>query len=145
MAQESEAAVPVFTRAELTPMLGYGAVGEEIAVTTQVNLTWMETPGEPPEEVDEAIFGGYLDGLRAAGWQGDARLVRLGYTASVALMLAGNTVMGTAAGIWEDANAPYVEAVMGNSMDAIVENAARVAPFLFAMGDEALALAEELG
>lgn len=123
-------------------MCGLGAVGEEIGITTQVNLTWLEMGDMPPAEVDGAIFGGYLDGLRAAGWQGDPRLVRLGYTATVALVLAGNTVMGAVAGIWEDANIPYVEAIMGHPIDAIVDNAACVAPFLFDMGDEALALSE---
>ena len=31
------------------------------------------------------MFNGYLNGLRDAGWHGDARLVRLGYTAACAL------------------------------------------------------------
>lgn len=120
--------------------LGLGAVGEEIGVTTQVNLGWLEMGNLAPDEVDGAIFEGYLDGLRAAGWQGDARLVRLGYTATVALMLAGNAVMG--APLWEDVNIPFCEAVIGHPIDDIGENFARVGPFLFGMGDEALALAE---
>lgn len=120
--------------------LGLGAVGEEIGVTTQVNLGWLEMGNLAPDEVDGAIFEGYLDGLRAAGWQGDARLARLGYTATVALMLAGNAVMG--APLWEDVNVPFCEAVIGHPIDDIGENFARVGPFLFGMGDEALALAE---
>lgn len=31
------------------------------------------------------IFAGYLAGLRAAGWQGDERLARFGFTANAAL------------------------------------------------------------
>jgi hypothetical protein len=37
-------------------------------------------------ELDAIIFAGYLDGLRDAGWQGDARLVRFGYAATAALI-----------------------------------------------------------
>ena len=33
-------------------------------------------------------MAGYLEGLREAGWQGDARLARLGYAASLALRFA---------------------------------------------------------
>jgi len=34
------------------------------------------------EELDDLAFEGYLEGLRDAGWRGDPRQVRLGYTAS---------------------------------------------------------------
>ena len=35
------------------------------------------------DELDPTIFDAHLDGLRLAGWQGEAQLARLGYTASV--------------------------------------------------------------
>ncbi|GAA3507629.1 hypothetical protein FHR32_007399 [Streptosporangium album] len=31
-----------------------------------------------PPELDHAVYGAYLRGLREAGWSGDERLVRLG-------------------------------------------------------------------
>lgn len=37
---------------------------------------------------DEASVQSYLEGLREAGWRGDARLARLGYTTSLALRFA---------------------------------------------------------
>jgi hypothetical protein len=34
------------------------------------------------QELEELVFEGYLAGLHDAGWQGDRRQVRLGYTAA---------------------------------------------------------------
>lgn len=41
-------------------------------------------PGQMPE-LDRVVFPAYVQGLRDAGWQGDERLVRLGYAAASAL------------------------------------------------------------
>jgi len=64
---------------------GIGAIGEEIANLLAASLIWFEYDAAEAGLLDEAVFAGYLDGLREAGWQGDARLVRLGYTAACAL------------------------------------------------------------
>jgi hypothetical protein len=61
------------------------AIGEEIANLLAASLIWFEYDAAEAGLLDEAVFAGYLDGLREAGWQGDARLVRLGYTAACAL------------------------------------------------------------
>ena len=42
-----------------------------------------------PRELDEAIFEGYLAGLREAGWRPDRALVRFGYAAFAALKYGG--------------------------------------------------------
>jgi len=64
---------------------GIGAIGEEIANLLAASLIWFEYDAAEARRLDEAVFAGYLDGLREAGWQGDSRLVRLGYTAACAL------------------------------------------------------------
>lgn len=64
---------------------GIGAIGEEIANLLAASLIWFEYDAAAARSLDEAVFAGYLDGLREAGWQGDPRLVRLGYTAACAL------------------------------------------------------------
>jgi len=61
-------------------MVGYGGVGEEVGITTAVDLSWLEVSGDQAGELDRIIFEAYVDGLRAAGWQGDVRLTRLEYT-----------------------------------------------------------------
>jgi hypothetical protein len=64
---------------------GIGAIGEEIANLLAASLIWFEYDAAQAKSLDEAVFASYLDGLREAGWQGDSRLVRLGYTAACAL------------------------------------------------------------
>jgi Phosphotransferase enzyme family len=64
---------------------GIAAVGEEIANLLAASLIWFEYDAVEARKLDEAVFSGYLDGLREAGWQGDSRIVRLGYTAACAL------------------------------------------------------------
>ncbi len=61
---------------------GDGAVGEDIGnhVPDAVNdLFW---PAEKITELDQACFGGYLAGLREAGWAGRDSEARLGMVAS---------------------------------------------------------------
>ena len=64
---------------------GIASVGEEIANLLAASLIWFEYDAVEARSLDEAVFSGYLNGLRDAGWQGDPRLVRLGYTAACAL------------------------------------------------------------
>jgi aminoglycoside/choline kinase family phosphotransferase len=64
---------------------GIGAIGEEIANLLAASLIWFEYDATEAKGLDEAIFAGYLGGLREAGWHGDAQLVRLGYTFACAL------------------------------------------------------------
>jgi hypothetical protein len=42
-----------------------------------------------PRDLDEAVFEGYLAGLREAGWHADRALVRFGYAAFAALKYGG--------------------------------------------------------
>jgi hypothetical protein len=72
--------------------IGPGPVGAEIATLTFGTLRRCEFDGARAEELDAAVFDGYLNGLREAGWHGAVELVRLGYTAAIALrwtVLAG--------------------------------------------------------
>jgi hypothetical protein len=64
---------------------GIAGLGEEIANLLAASLIWLEYDAEDAKGLDEAVFSGYLTGLQEAGWQGDPRVVRLGYTAACAL------------------------------------------------------------
>ena len=64
---------------------GIAAVGEEIANLLAASLIWLEYDAADAKSLDEAVFSGYLNGLRDAGWQGDTGLARLGFTAACAL------------------------------------------------------------
>ena len=65
---------------------GFGRIGEEIGVTTNVSLDFLCVPSSDARLLDEAVFTGYLNGLRDAGWQSDPRLARLGYTICISCM-----------------------------------------------------------
>jgi len=72
--------------------IGPGPIGAEIATLTFGTLRRCEFDAARAEELDAAVFHGYLSGLREAGWRGAVELVRLGYTAAIALrwtVLAG--------------------------------------------------------
>ena len=59
---------------------GSGAVGEEL-----VPMAVLFGRGPAPRTLEARCFAAYVAGLRAAGWAGDAELVRLGYAAAGAL------------------------------------------------------------
>jgi hypothetical protein len=72
--------------------IGPGPIGAEIATLTFGTLRRCEFDAAPADELDAAVFKGYVAGLREAGWHGAVELVRLGYTAAIALrwtVLAG--------------------------------------------------------
>ena len=48
--------------------------------------------GIAPRDLDAACFAGYVTGLREAGWAGDERVVRLGFTAAAALRYSVGTL-----------------------------------------------------
>ena len=71
-------------------LAGRAAVGEELVCFVALSLYSPEIPLSQAKTLDQAIFAGYIDGLRDVGWTGDTRLVRLGYTCAMTLRgLAG--------------------------------------------------------
>ena len=68
-------------------MIGIGILGEELVRLFGLTLLFFSVEIGRIAEMDALIFAGYVEGLRAAGWQGDARLARFGFTALAALMM----------------------------------------------------------
>lgn len=64
---------------------GVAAVGEEIANLLAASLIWLEYDAADARSLDQAVFNGYVDGLRDAGWRGDPRIARLGFAAACTL------------------------------------------------------------
>jgi len=125
-------------------MLGPGAVGEELAPMVGVSLQFMDVSMDVARDFEQAIFAGYLAGLRSAGWTGPDDAVRLGFTASTALLQG----LG-AFGVWlpflrDPVNGPAgIERMIGISMDAFLSGMAKLQWYLLDLGDEALSLAGE--
>jgi hypothetical protein len=61
-----------------------GAPGEDIGNLIPDSVFDLFLPADRLPELDELVYGSYVDGLRAAGWAGDERLVRLAVCASAA-------------------------------------------------------------
>lgn len=119
-------------------LTGFGRIGEEVGVTTAVSLEFLEVPVAQARELDQAVFTGYLEGLRDVGWRGDERLARLGYTINAFLLVGSNFA-------WlEDLLTPdgraLAESIIGRPFDTIIEQLAEMWPFLLELGNEALVL-----
>ena len=71
-------------------MVGHAALGEELVSLVAVSAYHERLSPDDARQLDRVVFSGYLDGLAEAGWRGDARLPRLGYTCAMVLRgLAG--------------------------------------------------------
>ena len=91
-----------------------------------------------PRELDRVVFENYLAGLRAAGWGGDLRAARFGYTAYAALKYGCLT-------FWlRDARDPSGsaawEGVAGRPLAEYIENQGRLVTYLLDLADEARGL-----
>lgn len=71
-------------------MVGHAALGEELVSLVAVSVYHERLSAADARHLDRVVFAGYLDGLAEAGWRGDAKLPRLGYTCAMVLRgLAG--------------------------------------------------------
>jgi hypothetical protein len=124
---------------------GFGRVGEEAGLTTAISLAFLDVNAKEARVLDQAVFTGYLDGLCDSGWRGNAHLVRLGY-ATNAVVLQGITWNLYHLERFQDPKARDMWlASWGHTFDETIDAWAEVTPFLLDLGDEALALANELG
>ena len=122
--------------------VGEGALGEDVGNLVPDSVFDLFVPARHLPDLDREVFGGYLSGLREAGWEGDERLVRLGMCASAVkyewlgpLMLQrASEGRQTIYGGQESADADLLYAERGRAL-----------AFLASWAEEARALAEELG
>lgn len=62
-------------------MCGWGPVGAELYALVGMSFILYPIELAQIQAIDRAVFDGYMRGLRDSGWEGNAALVRLGYTA----------------------------------------------------------------
>ena len=118
---------------------GPGGLGEEIANLLPASLIWLEYDASDAINLDAAVFLGYLNGLRDAGWHGDYQLARLGYTAACALRWG-------VIGLWwldsinDATKASEFETHWKRSMPELVQQWAHTTCYVLGMAEEAYKL-----
>ena len=113
---------------------GLYAVGEEVGQTLSVAGAFFDVmPSELPA-LDEALFAGYLTGLRDAGWRGDLAPVRFAYAAHAVLRNGFNAVGATVPDATRRAAARQT---YGHTWEALAERRAELRPFLLDRAAEA--------
>jgi hypothetical protein len=122
---------------------GTGGVGEEIANLFAASLFWFEFDAAEAKELDEVVFAGYLAGLREAGWQGDDRLARLGYSAACALRW-GVIGLWWLFGINNVQEQADLEANWRRPMPELVSQWAQTGYYVLKLAEEAYELQREL-
>ncbi|MCY3780588.1 MAG: phosphotransferase [Chloroflexi bacterium] len=71
-------------------LAGVGGVGEDLVSLVAVSLYYKGFTQTYASKLDDIVFANYVNGLREAGWQGDQRQARIGYTCGMTLRgLAG--------------------------------------------------------
>jgi hypothetical protein len=96
------------------------------------------------QALEDVVFDGYLEGLRDAGWRGDPRQVRLGYTAA-SLRFRFAELDRTMDAILDESKHPLMEQAFGRSMEEIEDHWARVGNLVYSLTDEARELMDVLG
>jgi hypothetical protein len=120
---------------------GHMAVGEEIGQTVSVASAFFDVAPADLPALDEALFAGYLAGLRDSGWRGDERPVRFAYATHAALRNAFNAVGAT---MPDEAARMAAQQRYGRTWEELAGARAAVRPFLLDRAQEARGLMEIL-
>jgi hypothetical protein len=122
---------------------GRGAIGAELVPLVLASVAFNEIDLAQAQALEDIVFEGYLEGLRDAGWRGNPRQVRLGYTAaSLRFRFAElNRAMDM---ILDESQHPFMEQAFGRSMEEIEDHWAQVGDLVYGLTDEARELMEIL-
>ena len=116
---------------------GIGAVGAELTPLVLGSLGFFEVRDCAPRELAEAALAGYVTGLREAGWDGEERLVRVGFLASAALLYTVGTAGLTMDIVGDPTQYPAVELALGCSMPEAVAVWTELSTFKLQLVEEA--------
>jgi len=123
---------------------GTGAVGEEIVPLVLASLFFREIEWDKAQELDRIVFEGYLEGLREAGWRGDSRVLRFGYSAASALRFSFRQLHLVLEIALEESSRDEWERILGESVRETIDQVAEMQRFLLPLADEARGLLHEL-
>jgi hypothetical protein len=123
---------------------GTGAIATDAALLTAGTLYFCDVPVAQAAELDATVFDGYLEGLRRAGWDGDQRLIRCGFAATIALWQA-TTLPGWVAMMLPADAGVNVERLFGAPANDVRDAWVELHEFALERADEAEALRRGLG
>ncbi len=116
-------------------LVGIGPISSDITFLVVATLRRLAVDMQHAEELEEAVIDGYISGLRDAGWNGDERQVRIGYTAAVALRLGLLPAILTITR--DEASREEAERVWNRPAEELADRWAQVAYFVLDRADRA--------
>jgi hypothetical protein len=126
--------------------VGNAALAMDIAVPFIINLGFMELDVAHVHEFDVILSKGYLNGLHDAGWNGDVRQVRLGFTASAVCKYIETVMLLASLGLLTDSEQyPGMEKTFGHPMPKLIEQAGGIFRYVMQLADEADQIMDTLG
>jgi len=123
---------------------GTGAIATDAAHLMGGTIFFCDADVSHAEDLDATIFDGYLAGLRRGGWDGDERLVRLGFTVSIALW-QGLTLPGWVGLMLPEEEEVDVERLFGAPAASVRDAWVELYRFALQRADEAVSLSRQLG
>lgn len=122
---------------------GKGAIGQELAPLVLAGVAFSEVDFSQAKALEDIVFDGYLEGLHQAGWRGEPRLVRLGYTAA-SLRFRFAELNHALDMIFDESQHPFLERVFGCSIVEAQDHWAQVGNLVDNLTDEARDLMKDL-
>lgn len=120
--------------------LGWGPIGSELSKLLSQTVNFFGLSADALPALDARIFEHYLEGLRDAGWQGDERVVRFGYTAASAMRLIVRTATALELAFDDRKRAGY-ERAAGVDFGVLADTFSRTLPYYLSLAGEARRLA----
>lgn len=124
---------------------GRGAVGEELVSLVVGSLCMYEAPDIRPHDLETLCMTRYIEGLREAGWSGDERMVRQGFTSAAALRLTVGMVQLLVPILLDPEQHPLIESLYGRPVAEVVNGWVELWPYQFALAEEARAIVSKGG
>ncbi|HEU5086339.1 MAG TPA: phosphotransferase, partial [Roseiflexaceae bacterium] len=123
---------------------GRGAPGADTSELVMTSIFFLEYDPAQLADLATSVLDGYVAGLHDTGWDGDVRLVRLGYLASVALGFAISMPGWTGFMLGEEQRANTIQQ-FDRSADEIARAWVVLWEYAHTCADQARALMQELG
>jgi hypothetical protein len=116
---------------------GIAGVGTELAPMVAASVSFYDAEPHQAGSIDGLVYEGYLKGLACAGWDGDPRLVRFGYTAAASLRY-GLFPMGVF--LSNEHLRAHFEQLFSHPASDVADRWAEASAFLLDQSDEARSL-----